>query len=32
VGDLEQLGGTVGWSLHPSATHALRALLSAPVD
>jgi hypothetical protein len=31
VADLERLAGTVGWELHPSATHALRALLSAPV-
>jgi anti-anti-sigma regulatory factor len=32
VADLERLAGTVGWELHPSTTHALRALLSAPVD
>jgi anti-anti-sigma regulatory factor len=31
VADLERLAGTVGWELHPSTTHALRALLSAPV-
>jgi anti-anti-sigma regulatory factor len=31
VADLERLVGTVGWRLHRSATHALRALLSAPV-
>jgi hypothetical protein len=31
VADLERLVGTVGWVLHPSTTHALRALLSAPV-
>jgi hypothetical protein len=32
VADLERLVGTDGWDLHPSTTHALRALLSAPVD
>jgi hypothetical protein len=32
VADLERLVGTVGWRLHPSTAHALRALLSAPVD
>jgi len=32
VADLERLAGTVGWSLHPSTTQALRALLSAPVN
>ena len=32
VADLERLAGSVGWDLHPSTTHALRALLSAPVD
>jgi anti-anti-sigma regulatory factor len=32
VADLERLVGSVGWDLHPSVTHALRALLSAPVD
>jgi len=32
VADLERLVGTVGWELHPSTSHALRALLSAPVD
>jgi anti-anti-sigma regulatory factor len=32
VADLERLAGSVGWDLHPSVTHALRALLSAPVD
>jgi len=32
VADLERLVGNVGWDLHPSTTHALRALLSAPVD
>lgn len=31
VADLERLAGTVGWQLHSSTTHALRALLSAPV-
>ena len=31
VADLERLAGTVDWELHPSATRALRALLSAPV-
>jgi anti-anti-sigma regulatory factor len=31
VADLERLVGGVGWDLHPSVTHALRALLSAPV-
>jgi len=30
VTDLERLAGIVGWELHRS-THALRALLSAPV-
>src|SRR5688500_626237 len=32
VADLERLVSVVGWDLHPSTTHALRALLSAPVD
>ena len=32
VDDLERLVGTVGWELHSSTTHALRALLSTPVD
>jgi anti-anti-sigma regulatory factor len=32
VADLDQLAGTAGWQLHASTTHALRALLSAPVD
>lgn len=32
VADLERLVSEVGWDLHPSTTHALRALLSAPVD
>jgi anti-anti-sigma regulatory factor len=32
VADLERLVGSVGWDLHPSVTHALRALLSAPID
>ena len=32
VADLERLVSTVGWDLHPSTTHALRALLSAPFD
>jgi anti-anti-sigma regulatory factor len=32
VADLERLVGTVGWELHPSTPHALRALLTAPVD
>ena len=31
VADLERLVGSVGWDLHPSATHTLRALLSEPV-
>jgi anti-anti-sigma regulatory factor len=31
VADLERLVRGVGWELHPSTTHALRALLSAPV-
>jgi anti-anti-sigma regulatory factor len=32
VADLERLVGGIGWDLHPSVTHALRALLSAPVE
>jgi anti-anti-sigma regulatory factor len=32
VADLDRLAGTVGWQLHASTAHALRALLSAPVD
>jgi hypothetical protein len=32
VADLERLEGSIGWRLHPSTTHALRALLSAPVN
>jgi anti-anti-sigma regulatory factor len=32
VADLERLAGSDGWSLHSSATHALRALLTAPLD
>jgi anti-anti-sigma regulatory factor len=32
VADLERLVSTDGWDLHPSTTHALRALLSAPFD
>ena len=32
VADLERLVSAVGWDLHPSTTHALRALLSAPFD
>jgi hypothetical protein len=32
VADLERLVGSVGWDLHPSVTHALRALLSTPID
>ena len=32
VADLDRLAGSAGWQLHPSTTHALRALLSAPVD
>jgi anti-anti-sigma regulatory factor len=32
VGDLERLVGAIGWQLHSSTTHALRALLSAPVN
>jgi anti-anti-sigma regulatory factor len=31
VADLKRLVNTVGWNLHASTTHALRALLSAPV-
>ena len=31
VADLERLADSVGWALHPSTAHALRALLSAPV-
>src|SRR5215213_2975792 len=30
VADVERLATSVGWELHPSPTHALRALLSAP--
>jgi anti-anti-sigma regulatory factor len=32
LADLERLVSVVGWDLHRSTTHALRALLSAPVD
>jgi hypothetical protein len=32
VADLERLADKVGWRLHSSTTHALRALLSAPVN
>ena len=32
VADLERLVSVVGWDLHSSTTHALRALLSAPID
>ena len=32
VADLGRLVGGVGWELHPSVTHALRALLSAPIE
>jgi anti-anti-sigma regulatory factor len=32
VADLGRLVGAVGWELHPSVTHALRALLSAPIE
>jgi hypothetical protein len=32
VGDLERIADAAGWQLHSSSTHALRALLSAPVD
>jgi hypothetical protein len=32
IADLERLVSDVGWDLHPSVTHALRALLSTPVD
>jgi hypothetical protein len=32
VADLDRLAGTVAWELHSSTTHALRALLSAPID
>ncbi len=31
VADLERLVSSVGWNLHASTTHALRALLSTPV-
>jgi hypothetical protein len=31
VAHLERLVSRVGWELYPSTTHALRALLSAPV-
>ena len=31
VGDLRRLASDEGWQLHQSTTHALRALLSAPV-
>jgi hypothetical protein len=31
IGDLRRLVGDEGWRLHSSTTHALRALLSAPV-
>jgi anti-anti-sigma regulatory factor len=32
VADLERLVSVVGWDLHPSTAHALRALLSTPVE
>ena len=32
VADLERLVSVVGWELHSSTTHALRALLSTPLD
>jgi anti-anti-sigma regulatory factor len=32
VADLGRLVDGVGWELHPSVTHALRALLSAPIE
>ena len=32
VADLKRLVSVVGWDLHHSTTHALRALLSTPVD
>jgi anti-anti-sigma regulatory factor len=32
VADLERLMSEVGWDLHASTTHALRALLSTPVQ
>jgi hypothetical protein len=32
IADIERLVGDGGWQLHPTVTHALRALLSAPVD
>ncbi len=32
VADLERLEDSADWQLHSSTTHALRALLSAPVD
>jgi tRNA(Phe) wybutosine-synthesizing methylase Tyw3 len=32
AGDLQRIADAAGWQLHSSSTHALRALLSAPVD
>jgi hypothetical protein len=32
VADLERLSTGINWTLHPSTTRALRALLSAPVE
>jgi hypothetical protein len=32
VADLERLSTGISWTLHPSTTRALRALLSAPVE
>ena len=32
VADLERLSTGISWTLHPSTTRALRALISAPVD
>jgi anti-anti-sigma regulatory factor len=32
IAELERLVSVIGWDLHRSTTHALRALLSAPVD
>jgi hypothetical protein len=32
IADIERLVGDGGWQLHPTVTHALRALLSTPVS
>ena len=32
VADLKRLVGSVGWDLHPSTTHALRATLAWSFD